>query len=308
MKNETIAADITRTLAARTAEQDEARARNFLLSTLDAWDAKDLAPEALAQVIAAHSATLATAGDLKRVPAPRRTLAASIITAAERIAHSVAFNLGGDYSGAVAYRTGWGTRAEACTTTTAGGQYSRRVTYRKTDATHHVTLDPLGVAALVENEPLRSASARDGLCLIALYPDGSAVWAKRHGKGIVSERGWIAGNARACYHSTKSKAHAEARFQKKLAALEKEEREARTNAKAHRRARLVARLCHGITATLADAKALGYCEPGIHAFQARHGIGETATLPQLIQTGDPSAVALALSIARKAAHRETATA
>ena len=295
MKNETIAADITRTLAARTAEQAEAHARNALLSTLDAGKGQ---AEALAQAIAARSATLTTGEDLKRTPAPRRTLAASIVAAAERIAHSVAFNLGGSYSGAVSYRTDWGTRAEACTTTTAGAQYSRRVTYRKTDATHHVTLDPLGVAALVENEPLRSVSARDGLCLIALYPDGSAVWVKRHGKGIVSQRGWVAGNARVCYHSTVGSNHAEIGFQRKLATLEKEEKQARANAKDNRRARLVARLCHGISATLADAKALGYCEPGIRAFQARYGIADTATLPELVRTGDPSAVRLALKLAR----------
>lgn len=64
-------------------------------------------------------------------------------------------------------------------------------------------------------------------------------------------------------------------------------------------AALVARLCHGVTATLADARAMHYCEPGIRAFQERHGVGDTATLPELIRTGDPSAVRLALSIARK---------
>jgi hypothetical protein len=60
-----------------------------------------------------------------------------------------------------------------------------------------------------------------------------------------------------------------------------------------RRARLVARLCDGIAATITDAKSLGYCEPGIRQFQARHGIGD---------------VALALSIARKAGRSETLSA
>lgn len=60
----------------------------------------------------------------------------------------------------------------------------------------------------------------------------------------------------------------------------------------------MARLCNGAHATLADAKSLGYCEPGIRAFQTRHGIGDAATLPELVRTGDPSAVRLALKIAR----------
>lgn len=71
--------------------------------------------------------------------------------------------------------------------------------------------------------------------------------------------------------------------------------------KAERRARLVARLCGNVRATIADARALGYCLPGIQAFQERHGIGDEATLPELVRTGDPSAVRLALSVARKVA-------
>lgn len=298
MKNETIAADITKTLAAR-------KAGTLALHDAQAVTAAIVAGgdqhAALDRAIASRNASLTAEVALKRIPLARRTLAASIITAAERIAHSVAYALGGRYSGDTRFLTEWGTRAEACTHTTNGDQYSRRVTYKKTNATHCVTLDPLGVAALVENEPLRNRSGAEGLPLIALYPDGSAVWVKTHGKGITSERGWIAGNARVCFHSTVSMDHAQAGFLKKLTRLEKEEREARLSAKQTRRARLVARLCHGITATLADAKAMGYCEPGIRAFQSRFGIADTATLPELVRTGDPSAVRLALKIARNAA-------
>lgn len=34
-------------------------------------------------------------------------------------------------------------------------------------------------------------------------------------------------------------------------------------------------------------------------FQAQHGIGSSATLPSLIRTGNPSAIRLALAIARR---------
>jgi hypothetical protein len=191
--------------------------------------------------------------------------------------------------------------ASATTHTSKGDQYSRGCTYKKTDADHLVTLDPAGVARLVESEPLRTLSARDGLHLIALYPDDSAVWVKSHGKAITSERGWIIGNAAVCYHSTKSREHAQKGFEKKHAAHLAELRQRRLSDKQARRVRLIARLCGSVKATLADAKALGFCEPGIAAFQARHGIGNEATLPQLIRTGDPSATRLARSLARKLA-------
>jgi hypothetical protein len=116
----------------------------------------------------------------------------------------------------------------------------------------------------------------------------------------MGERGWIVGNAAVCYHSTNSREHAQAGFAKKHAAHLAELRQRRLSDKQARRVRLIARLCGGITATLADAKGLGFCEPGIRAFQDRHGIGNSATLPELIRTGDPSATRLALSLARKA--------
>jgi hypothetical protein len=216
--------------------------------------------------------------------------------------------MGGDYSGATNYFVQWGDKADASTATGQGEQYSRGCTYKKTDADHVVTLDPAGVSRLVEEEEIRQASARDGLPLIAYYPDGSAVWVRSKGKAIVSERGWIARHGATCYHSTKSMADALTKYARKVKAAQREEVKRRKDRKATRRARLVARLCDGIAATITDAKALGYCEPGIRAFQTRHGIGDVATLPQLVRTGNPSAVALALSIARKAGRRETVSA
>lgn len=297
MKPETIASDIRTTLAARDAEQARTQSRNQVLAALDNPATDPHAP--LEHAVAARNASLAAQADLKRIPAARRTLVAGIVTAAERIADLASRACGGYYSGCTHHTTRWGTRAEAYTTTTAGDQYSRGCTYRKTNACHWITLDPAGVALLVECEALRRASAADGLHLIALYPDQSAVWVKSHGKTIVSERGWIVGNASCCYHSTKSFEHATKGYARKLAAQQREAREIRKNRKQERRARLITRLCSGITATIEDARALGFCTPGIQAFQSRYGIGDTATLPELIHTGDPSAVRLALSLARK---------
>lgn len=297
MKNETIASDITRTLAARKAT---IRRKNTLARVLIEIDAgRDHAPATNA-AIAARLASLAADSDLARTPAPRRTLAAHIIEMAEALGKTAA-QVGEEYSGETEYLVNWGTLATASTATGQGAQYSRACTYRKTDADHIVTLDPLGVALLVESETLRIASKRDGLHLIALYPDDSAVWVKPKGKAITSERGWIVAEGPVCYHSLKSRDHARAGLVKKLAAEAKEQAARRQSAKINRRARLVARLCNGITATIADAKSSGYCDPGIRAFQSRFAIGDAATLPELVRTGDPSAVALALRIARTAA-------
>jgi hypothetical protein len=225
-------------------------------------------------------------------------MAQSAVTMAMEIGKQAA-RLGDSYSGDTGYGASWGDKACAETSTDRGEQYSRSCTYRKTDASHHVSMEPSGVPCLVENEALRQCSIRDGLHLIALYPDSSCVWVRNKGKAIVSERGWIAGNASVCYHSTESMAHATKGFDRKLATLRREQEQRRKSHKEERRARLIARLC-SITATLQDAKSLGYCTPGIQAFQSRHGIGDTATLPQLMATNDASAVRLALHIARNA--------
>lgn len=295
MKNETIASDITKTLAARDTGRKAQHDTQVVSCAITAGANQHAALE---RAIASRNASLAAQSDLQRVPAPRRTLAANIIAAAERIAHTVAHNCGGTYSGNTRYITRWGTKASAHTATGQGSRYSRGCTYKRTDAEHVITLDPAGVALLVENEPLRSLSAMDGLRLIALYPDGSAVWVRTKGKAIESEAGWIAWNGSICYHSTKSMEHAKAGFDRKLKAHLKVLREERKSHKENRRARLVARLCAGVTATIEDARRLGYCTPGIQAFQSRYGIGDSATLPELVRTGNPSAVRLALSVAR----------
>ena len=294
MKHETIASDIARTLIA--ARASKAR-HNTLAAVPKAIDAGRDHVRIVNAAIAARLASLAADADLAKIPAPRRAQAARTIQIAEAIGGTAAQE-GAEYSGDTSYRVRWSDSASAETSTGTGEQYSRSCNYKKTDAAHVVTLDPAGVHLLVENETLCIASKRDGLHLIALYPDNSAVWVKSKGKGITSEKGWIVAEGPVCYHSTKSREHARAGLAKKLAAEAKEQAARRRSHKANRRARLVARLCNGITATLSDAKASGYCEPGIRNFQARFGIGDSATLPELVRTGDPSAVALALRIAR----------
>lgn len=297
MKNETIASDIIRALALAKAKERDAGTKRGLTTSIDSGHGQQ---HALEKAIAARAEHVAAQEDVKRIPAPRRTLAADIIATAERIGLAAA-KLGEEYSGDTRYLVTWGQSASASTSTGRGEQYSRSCTYKKTDADHIVTLDPHGAPLLVEHEALRAASARDGLHLIALYPGDRATWVKTKGKAIVSENGWIVGNATMVYHSTKSREHAQQGLTRKLAAHEKEARERRLTQREARRAALVTRLCNGVSATLADAKAMGYCDPGIRAFQQKHHIGNEATLPMLVRTGDPSAALLALKIARKVA-------
>lgn len=145
---------------------------------------------------------------------------------------------------------------------------------------------------------LTEQSDREGLPLIALYPDNSAVWVRRKGKGIVSERGWVAWEGWHCSHSTKSLKHAQVCLKRKRDAAAREDKLRLDNAKKARRDRLVARLCGGAIATVEDAKKLGFCAPGIAAFQHKHGIGDAASLPELMRSGNELAIKLALSLAR----------
>jgi hypothetical protein len=268
-------------------------------STLDKCAAK--ARESLLAQTAAEKV-------LAKLPRDRRDLAARTVRIAEEIGTAAA-RLGEDYSGSTSHSVRWGGSSSAITHTGTGDRYSYACTYRKTDAHHVVTLCPSGVIALAESESLRQLSARDGLYLIDLRDDGSAVWVRRKGKAIVAETGWISGNGQVCYHSTESMEDAQRGFARKLAVWEREQKLARAATETERRARLIARLCGEAVATIADAKRLGYCDPGIAAFQREHNIGDTCPLPQLVRTGNPSAVALALTVARKlSAQRTLATA
>jgi hypothetical protein len=304
MKTQTKVEDIKKCLALRDAENAAHETLTTAHTRVECFVAGSAAAptmeEAITAARATHEASAKARTSWKRTPAPRRALSHSTVQQAEEIGRA-ATTLGDHYSGNTSFRVTWGDSSHAWTETGYGDQYSRSCKYHKTNATHTVQLCPAGVVELVENAALRASSAADGLHLIDLRADGAAVWVRSKGKSIVAESGWIAGNARCCYHSTVSADDARQGFQRKLKKLEREDRKARENNKAERRARLVARLCGSVRATIADARSLGYCAPGIQAFQGRYGIGDEATLPELVRTGDPSAVRLALSVARKVA-------
>jgi hypothetical protein len=235
----------------------------------------------------------------KKIPAKRKSLADMTVNEALDIGKTAA-RMGSNYSGDVSYRCNIkNAAATAYTLTDEGEQYSRSCKYHKTNASHVVNLDVNTISYLVEQRNVRRLSVLEGLHLISLNPDGSCVWVECKAKQIVAVNGWIVWNDTLCYHSTKSVEDAQKGLDRKIRAFEKEEIERKKHIKESRRARLVAKLCKNVTATITDAKSMGYCDPGIRGFQQRFGIGDSATLNELLNTKDPYAVNLVLKVARK---------
>lgn len=210
-------------------------------------------------------------------------------------------------SGSVEFVVEWTTasRPYAQTLSSAGEQYSRRCTYRKTDATHIVRLSPEWASEW--NQADADASMRDGIALIGLKTDRQACWLSIKNRSLHLTQGWFVVDGANSYHSEVSLEHAQKGLAKKIAVWQKElkEREkrvleAKEFQKTQRRVSLVARLCDGLKATIEDARELGFCNAGIQQFQNRFGISDSATLPELVKTGDPSAVRLAFHLARRA--------
>lgn len=267
-------------------------------------------PVLLSRAKAAHFAHQHARAAFAKIPKDRRELATSVHKTALAIGEAAA-RCGSSYSGVTSYSVRWGKSdtADAFTYTGPGAAYGGKMRkYSMTNATHFVRLDPARVHVLVASSRLRQLSERDGLPLIALDADGSATWIVTKAKQITAQHGWIIGDELCCYHSTKSREDAVKGHAKKRALIDQRNAEAAARErlrkaspeyKAERRARLIARLCPSLTATIADARACGYCVPGIEAFQRTHGIGDTATLPDLCRTGNQSAIALALRIARQ---------
>jgi hypothetical protein len=220
--------------------------------------------------------------------------------------------IGGVYSGTVTYSGDWGSATTASTSTDRGKQYSRRCTYRRIDAAHRVAITPEGMVDLLEAPALEQASSREGLPLLAYFAaaggGGAAVWVERRAKSIRAVEGWIAEAGGTIYHSTDSLEHARRGAVRKAAAAAREADRRRADTRAARRASLVVRLCRGAVATVADAKAAGYCEAGIRSWQERHGIGDAAPLADLVRTGDALATRLAFDLARRVRRGEPATA
>lgn len=259
-------------------------------------------PEEVAKrAIAAHAAQYdeyKADEDFRALPKPHRTWAEETKKWAEDQARH-GLDLGGDYSGNTSQSICWGDSSRAYTTTCYGDKYSRSCKYSKINADHIAILCAEDVVRLDEHRPIAQASAAEGLPIIGLMGDGRFVWVRRKGKAIVSENGWIGCHAGTIYHSKKSAEAAQAGAKRKAKKVERERWEALHSRKIERRARLVSRLCGKVIATIADARAMGYCEPGIESFQAKHGIGDSASLPALVRTGNPDAIRLALKLARR---------
>ena len=203
-------------------------------------------------------------------------------------------------SGTVEFVVEWTTasRPYAQTLSSVGEQYSRRCTYRKTDATHIVRLSHEWAAEW--NQADAEASWRDGIALVGLKANREACWLEIKGRQLTVTQGWFVVEGGMSYHSKESLDHAQKGLAKKVAVLQRELKERENYRKTQRRVSLVARLCNGIKATIADAKELGFCDVGIQQFKNRFGIGDSATLPELVKTGDPSATRLAFHLARRA--------
>ena len=310
MKLQTKISDLT-TLLADTDATTKARADAERLTAAIATGCREIAISALDISLASRGAATKAAGCFAKLPPTRRDLATATKAKAEALGKAAAA-LGERYSGETDYavKWGWAVSPSAATYTAQGNQYSGRCTYRKTDASHVVKLSPEWAVLLAEREDVASLSARDGLPLIGWHADGRVCWAKPKGKAITEEIGYIAHFGTVCYHSTKSQKAADQGLKIKLAARRDEwaaQAVARKNAaqwaKDERRARLVARLCD-VSATIADARAMGYCTPGIEAFQSQHHIGDAAPLRALLATGNAAAVRLALAVARKVRRTE----
>jgi hypothetical protein len=219
---------------------------------------------------------------------------------------SAATRLGGRYSGDTTTAIAWGDATAATTSTSSGDRYSRGCKYHKIDGRHSVTITVEGVVDLLAAPELARDSAAEGLPLISYTAStGAAVWVVAKNKRLSAVHGWIAAGGGIVYHSTQSMQHARSGLARKARAAEREAASARLDARADRRARLVVRLCRGAVATVGDALAAGYCEPGIKAWQEKNGIGDSAPLAELVRTGDPLATQLAFNLARRL-RRETA--
>jgi hypothetical protein len=300
-KTSDLVALIASTDAATKAQHDAER-----LAVAIGTSHRESAISALDISLASRAAATKAAATFAKLPGTRRDLATATKSKAETLGKR-AVKCGENYSGATDYSVKWTAFPfpKAETSTAKGNQYSRGCTYRKTDASHVVSLSPEWSVLLAEREDVAALSERDGLPLIGIHADGRACWVKTKRQAITSETGWIAHFGAVLYHSTTSQKAADQGLKIKLAGM-RDEWEARAVARASaaqwakddRRARLVARLCD-VDATIADAIALGYCRPGIEAFQSLHHIGDTAPLRALLASGNASAVRLALAVARK---------
>lgn len=300
MKLKTKIDALNKLLKIEEAKEKAERAKSW---TMIGIERRSTSPEEIAKrAIAAHAAQCdeyKADEDFRALPKPRREWAKEAKKWAEDQARH-GFDLGGDYSGNTSQSICWGDSSRAYTIKCYGEKYSRSCKYYKMDAEHIVQLCVEDVVRLDGWRQIAERSAIEGLPVIGKQNDGRFVWIKAgRGKSIESESGWIGCVNGTIFHSKKSAEDAQAGAKRKAQRAEREQWEAKNARAIERRARLVSRLCGGIMATIADARAMGYCEPGIESFQAKHGIGDAASLPALVRTGNPDAIRLALKLARR---------
>ena len=194
---------------------------------------------------------------------------------------------------------------EAWTETSYGDKYRQSSEFCRTDATHYAKVSATHAAGLYAHPEIVSISDREGLPLLSITPSElpytyAVTWVRRgRGKQVTTNRGWIASRGGVIFHSAKSPDNAIEGLDFKIRMRDEIELKAAQRRKEKRRTALIARLCRNVTATVEDAKAFGFCIPGIKAFQARYGIGDTATLSELIHTGNQDAANLAMAVALK---------
>lgn len=300
MKTKTKIEDLKKLIALEKAKDAEHRTKYELSGVVEVarLSGSGIAADALQRAQDAHAVTSAAEQVFASLPRLRREQANAIRAAASTVAISAA-RVGKQYSGVTNYSVIWSDATDAKTVVESGTQYSRSCKFRMSDAHHKVYICPDDILHLVENQDAGWASKRDGIHLIGLREDGSAKWVKLSNKAIHMVSGWYVYRDGIGYHSTVSLEHCQKGLARKIKLSEQERIAAMRDAKSARRARLVARLCDGVLASVADAREMGFCEAGIQQFQSQFGIGDVASLPELVRTGDPSATALAFKIARR---------
>lgn len=258
-----------------------------------------LSPSILDAAREGYRNAISASNAFKSIKPEWRTLAEQTKSKAETIAFTAA-KMGTVYSGTTEYLVEWREKTSAQTITHKGDSYSRSCKFRRTNAKNIVHLCPQDAVLLVENEEAVRISGQDFLHLISLREDSSCDWVQSCGKSIKMVSGWFMHSGGIGYHSTVSAYHCKKGLARKISIHEKAILRAKLEIKAERRARLVARLCCNLKATIQDAKNMGYCQAGIEQFKAQFGIGDIASLPELVRTGNPAATALAFKIARMA--------
>lgn len=303
MRLKTQIADVNRHLAIRSAQQAVARAESDMLATALALVREAVVPESSEWWLPAVEANRQLQLVGKRIPAARATAARALVETMEAMAKSILLDLGSEYSGLTRRLVLWGPAPVAYTVKSPGVAYGgRKKSYCKTDADHCIQLEVEGAIYARYRPEVLTASRAVGLPIIWLHPDGRAVWATRPKgsiKTLAHGKGWVAYADGVCGHSQISMADAQANLQGHLDRKREDGRQLTAGLKERRRLRLVLRLCKEARATIADAKAMGFCTPGICAFQARYGVGDSAPLEVLVQSGNRDAIALAMHLAKK---------